>query len=123
MNSELKEIQINGISYVQKSSDSKPAVSVEGLEYVVIRAQSAGVFAGYLKDKRPDEVTLVNVRRLWYWSGAASCSQLASQGTSRPKECKFTAPNSKIIIKNWIEILPATEKARDSIQGVAVWEA
>ena len=68
METKMTEIEINGIKYVPKDS-YQPAVSSDGLPYVVIRADRAGVFAGYLKEKKPDEVTLVNVRRLWYWSG------------------------------------------------------
>ena len=116
------ELDINGIKYVPKGS-YQPAVKLGEYPYVVIRADRAGVFAGYLKEKKDTEVTLCQVRRLWYWSGAASCSQLAEQGTSKPTECKFTAPNREITIKNWIEILPATEKARVSIEGVKVWQA
>jgi len=122
METKMTEIEINGIKYVPKDS-YQPAVSSDGLPYVVIRADRAGVFAGYLKEKKPDEVTLVNVRRLWYWSGAVSCSQLAEKGTSKPKDCKFTAPNREITIKNWIEILPASVEAQKSIEGVAVWQA
>ena len=122
METKMTEIEINGIKYIPKDS-YQPAVKFGEYPYVVIRADRAGVFAGYLKEKKADEVTLVNVRRLWYWSGAASCSELAEKGTSCPDLCKFTAPNREITIKNWIEILPATEKARTSIEGVKVWQA
>lgn len=123
MDTKVSEIEINGVKYVPKDSTSPQAFDEKGLPYVVVRAQFAGVFAGYLKDKQPDEVTLVNVRRLWYWDGAASCSQLASDGVSKPSNCKFTAPNREILIKNWIEILPATTSAKKSLEGVAIWKA
>lgn len=123
MDTAINEIEINGLKYVRKGTEAVQAFDSEGLEYVIVRAREAGVFAGYLEDRDDDEVTLLNVRRLWYWSGAASCSELATNGTKKPTECKFTAPNSKIIIKNWIEILPATETARKIIEGVKVWQA
>lgn len=122
METEINEIMVNGTAYVKKGLE-QPATKVDGLEYVVVRATNAGVFAGYLEEKDCDEVTLCNVRRLWYWSGASSCSQLAKDGTSKPNDCKFTAPNKKIIINGWIEILPATEKARTSIEGVKIWQS
>lgn len=121
METEINEIMVNGVAYVKKGFE-QPATKLDGLEYVVVRTLSAGMFAGYLADKSCDEVTLCNVRRLWYWPGASSCSQLANDGTSRPDDCKFTAQNKKIIIKGWIEILPATEKARNSIEGVKIWQ-
>lgn len=123
MEDSLNKVEINGVQYVRKDGYQTPAVNVDGLEYVIIRAGSAGVFAGYLKSKDGSEVTLVNARRIWYWAGAASLSQLANEGTNNPNECKFPAPNAKIIILGVIEIIPATELARKSIQGVKIWTA
>ena len=61
-----------------------------------------------------------NARRLWYWAGAASLSQLAVTGTSKPKECKFPVefPGS-INGSNWI--LDVTPEAEASIKAVPVW--
>jgi hypothetical protein len=122
METNINEIEINGIKYVKKGSEEK-AVNKEGLEYVVVRADRAGVFSGYLLEKQDTEVTLVDVRHLWSWAGAVNCSQLAREGTSDPSGCKFTAPNKKIIVKNWIEILPCTLKAKQSLEGVKAWIA
>src|SRR3990172_2053206 len=58
-------------------------------EYVIVRTYSAGVFAGELKERQGKEVSLTNARRLWFWAGAASLSELAQRGTSRPDKCKF----------------------------------
>ena len=57
--------------------------------YYIVRGDRSGVFAGNIKHREGREVTLTNVRRLWYWSGAASLSQLALEGVKRPKDCKF----------------------------------
>lgn len=123
MKTEINEIEINGEKYVKKGLEDKQAFDANGLEYVIVRARSAGVFAGYLEKKEGDEVTLRNVRRLWYWDGAASCSELAQKGVSKPQNCKFPSANTKILIKEWIEILPATEQAKKSIEGVKAWQA
>ena len=45
--------------------------------YVIVRTHSAGVFAGNLLSRKGKEVVLTNARRLWYWIGAASLSELA----------------------------------------------
>ena len=121
MNTEIDEIVIKGVTYVPKGSEQ--AETLDGLEYVIIRADRAGVFAGYLEKKGDTEVVLRQARRLWYWAGAASISQLAIDGTSRPENCQFPAPVNKILIKNWIEIIPTTEKAQKSIAEVKVWAA
>lgn len=115
-----KSIIVDGIEYVPSDSIQK-AQNLDGLKYVIIRTYSAGVFAGYLKEKRKDEVDLVNARRLWYWSGAASLSQLAVSGVGNPSDCKFPVEVEKITLLGVIEIIPCTEKARTSIKEVAIW--
>lgn len=93
------------------------------MKYVIVRTYSAGVFAGELEERNGKEVTLVNARRLWFWDGAASLSQLATSGTSKPKKCKFPAEVPRVVLTEAIEILDVTPEARESIKGVEVWEA
>ena len=88
---------------------------------VIIRADRSGVFFGTLKNKDGSEVTLTNCRRLWYWDGAASISQLAVDGVTKPNNCKFTVAVEEILIMGVIEIIPCTEKAIESIEGVKEW--
>ena len=89
---------------------------------VLIRADRAGVFVGILVSHKDGEVVLKNARRLWYWDGAASISQIAVDGVSKPENCKFPESVSEILINGVIEIIPMTEKAVKSINAVAVWE-
>lgn len=90
--------------------------------HVIVRTQSAGVFAGVIKSRIGAEVTLTDARRLWYWSGAASLSQLAVDGTSNPSGCKFPVVLPRITLIGVIEIIPTTSKAKASIDGVPVWK-
>ncbi len=87
-------------------------------KYVIARTYSAGVFAGYLKSKKGQEVILTNARRLWYWDGAASLSQLSVEGVSKPENCKFPVEVEEVELLQVIEILPVTEKAKNSISSV-----
>lgn len=89
--------------------------------YCMVRTYSAGVFAGTVVKKDGKEVTLKDARRIWYWSGAASLSQLATEGTSKPKQCKFPAPVAEVVLTEAIEIIPITPEAQKSIAGVPVW--
>lgn len=94
----------------------------QSLEYVIVRTYSAGVFAGYLESRNGKEGTIRKARRLWYWSGAASLSQLAVDGVSNPKACKFPVEVDRIELTEIIEVLSVTEKARMSIAEVKVWQ-
>jgi hypothetical protein len=91
--------------------------------YVIVRTFSAGVFAGYLESRNGREVVLTNARRLWYWAGAASLSQMAMTGTKLPGECKFPIAVDRVLLLEAIEILDCSEAARISIEGVPVWTA
>lgn len=88
---------------------------------VIVRGAKSGVFFGTLANKEGTEVKLTNCRRLWYWEGAASISQLAVDGAKKPNECKFTVTVGEIVILDAIEIIPCTDKAIESIEGVREW--
>lgn len=92
------------------------------MKYVIVRSCDAGVFSGYLKSRRDREVVLMRVRRIWYWDGACSLSQLAMEGTKKPENCKFSVETNNHIVLNICEIIPTTEEARISIQGVKEWK-
>ena len=110
----MTTINIDGIEYVKKQNIAE--------NYVIVRADRASTFAGKMVERNGREVTLKNARRLWYWSGAASLSQLAMEGVSDPENCKFPCEVEEVIILDGIEIIPVTAVARRSIAGVPVWE-
>ena len=92
-------------------------------KYVIVRTYSAGVFAGSLVSRDGKEVKLADARRLWYWAGAASLSQLAVSGTSKPTECKFPVAVPSVTLTEAIEILDVTPEAEISIKAVPVWKS
>lgn len=96
-------------------------MSFEPGTHVIVRTYSAGVFAGTIKSRDGKEAVLTNARRIWYWDGAASLSELATKGTSKPENCKFPAPVPEILLTEAIEIIPTTYSARKSIEEVPTW--
>lgn len=110
-------VTINGVEYIEKSKCVKT-----NSKYVIVRTYSAGVFSGELESRNGQEVVLRNARRLWYWDGAASLSQLAMEGVSKPENCKFPCEVDSVELLNAIEILPCTDKAIKSIKDVKVWK-
>lgn len=120
-----KVIKIDGVEYIKKKEDLKnfkKADELEGMEYIICRTYSAGVFAGYLQERNGQEVILRKARRLWYWSGAASLSQLAMEGVKKTDECKFPCEVDKVELMQAIEIISATKEAQESINNVKIWE-
>ncbi len=117
-----KTIMIDEQEYVRADSIKEPAQKLDGLEYCIVRTYSAGVFAGYVKERKGKEGTILNARRLYYWSGASTLSQLAMEGVKNPDECKFPCEVDEIILTEIIEVIPAKEEARLSIKSVRVWE-
>lgn len=89
---------------------------------VIVRGDRSGVFFGTLAEKQGQEVVLTGCRRLWYWDGACSISQLAVDGPKAPEDCKFTVTVDEIVLLDAIEIIPCTEKAAKSIEGVKEWK-
>jgi len=110
----MKEIIIDGITYVPKTP---------GGDYFIVRTEAAGVFAGYIAERNGTEVKMTQARRLWYWKGAASLSQLSVDGVSCPEECKFPSEVPEVLLFGVTEILTCSDKAKQSIAEVPVWRA
>lgn len=119
----MREVIIDGVTYVEKDKQQEMAEQFDGMDYCIIRTYSAGVFAGYIESRDDKEAVLRNVRRIWYWDGANTLSDLANKGTISPENCKFTAPVDKEIVTEVIEILFVTKEAQENIAGVEEWTA
>jgi hypothetical protein len=95
------------------------------MKYVMVRTYGMGVFAGELQDESTETLkVLKNARRIWYWAGAASLSQLAMEGTSKPSECKFPCEISRVELTSpeGFEVLEISERAKESIKQVPIWK-
>ena len=122
----INEIEINGTVYVPKNSAIEMAESSDGLKPVLIRSYAAGVHFGYLKSEEftaaGKVVTLLKSRRVWYWDGAASLSQMAVEGVNKPENCKFSMTVNVNEIVNVIETIPLTKVAFENLLKVAIWK-
>jgi len=118
--SEPKTLMVNDVKYVRV--DSQEAKPHDGMPYKIVRTHSAGVFAGYVEKREGKEVTMVDARRVWYWTGAASLSQLAMEGSNNINDCKIAMP-VRVLLTEAIEILDCTKKAQEIIEGAKEWKA
>lgn len=90
-------------------------------DQVLIRDHGAGVFVGRLVAHQGKEAIMADARRLWYWSGASSVSEIALKGVSRPTQCKFPAAVPQVYLTSVVEVLPMSAEATASIAAVPVW--
>lgn len=111
----MDTITVNGVEYA-------PVQKIDAEGRVVIRSRESGVHYGVMHDKTGNEVTLTNSRRLWFWSGAASLSELATHGVTNPDSCKFTVRVPSITILGVCEIIKCSAKAAQCIEEVPEWK-
>jgi len=121
MNTEINEVEINGVKYIRKDASQIMAQSSDGLPCVIVGAGIGGIHFGFLKSKTGCEVTLINARRIQYWNGAASISEMAARGVSKPKDCRFSMAVPEITLTQVVEIVPVVTSAQKNLMEVPVW--
>lgn len=92
----------------------------------IIRTVTAGVFYGEVVSQEATPAGLIveikDCRRIWYWNGAATLSQLAMEGPKREgNKISMTVPQMKVI--GVIEIIPCTDEAVRRIESIEEWKA
>lgn len=130
MNQTIKELVINGETYIRKvdAESQTPAVNTDGLPCVIVSCGSngGGMHFGFLKEKINTGsgvmgVTLLGARRIQYWDGAASMNELATRGVSKPANCRFAPLVPEITLPSIVEMMPVSTKAQANLFGVPVW--
>lgn len=96
--------------------------NVEKQQKYIFRGDRSGVFFGTLLERNGQEVKIGDCRRLWYWEGACSLSEIAKIGTKKPFDCKFTVVVEELTILDCIEIIPCTEEAIEVLESVPEWK-
>lgn len=86
-------------------------------KYVICRCYSAGVHAGELISLNGDEAILKNSRRLWSWKAkvGVALSGVAQNGIA--SGCKIDTLNPEIALTGVIEVIPASDSAKESINA------
>jgi len=115
-------IKIDDVEYVRKDANSL-APSVGGMRYCVVRTYSAGVHIGYVAEfgtKQPQYAKLLNSRRLHYWDGAASLSQVAMDGVNSSSRIAMEIP--EIELTDVIEVIPCSDDAAKFFKKAKAWK-
>lgn len=111
------------VKYVQEDSIYQIQPEFEGMQYCVVRTCSAGVHIGYVKsfgEKHPQHALLLKSRRLHYWDGACSLSQVAMDGVNDSSRIAMELP--VIELTDVIEVIPCSSKAADYFKAAKVWK-
>jgi len=117
-----ERIKLADIEYI-RSDLTNLAPDVDGLRYCVIRTYSAGVHIGFVKEfgeKHPQHAKLLKSRRLHYWDGACSLSQVALDGVSNNSRIAMELP--EIELTDVIEVIPCSASAAKFFQGAKAWK-
>jgi hypothetical protein len=91
---------------------------------VLVRDHMAGIHVGTLEsvDVSAKSCVLKNARKVWYWSGAASCHGIAASGLDQDKS--KIAPSVELVVStNVVEIVLCTEAGAKSVLESPVWPA
>ena len=103
---------------------SKASVNTrKNARYVIVRSRDAGVHAGELVSRNGREVKLANSRRIWYWSGAASLSELSQYGAKNVSSCKFSVKVPEIELLEACEVITCSPAAEKMIRECPEWRA
>lgn len=117
---ELLRLALSNNNQENKVQTQESTTSLIG-QYVIIRTYSAGVWAGYLKEKVKNEIYLTEARRMYKWVNVEgiSLSGIALNGLS--KESNICAP-VPIVWLEAIEIISCSEKAKKSIINQPIYK-
>ena len=121
MKSNITEIEVNGVQYIKKGTESKQVASKDGLTLCMLRTYSAGVFYGWVNYEAENTfhgVQVLDAVRVYRWEGAFTLSQLATLGTSSPSDCTFAITVPKIKLNRVIELIPVTDMSLKTLSEV-----
>lgn len=116
------EMLLNGesksIEKIDNSLEAKTHCMVG--KYCVIRTYSAGVHVGLVESVNGTEVILKDSRRIYYWKGAFTLSELSQNGVGNDSKIAISVPS--LVLTEAIEIIPCSKKAENQLKGYSNYE-
>jgi hypothetical protein len=103
---------ITEISNAQSANGAKQHGAIG--QYCVVRTYSAGVHVGIVAAVDGRNVELRDSRRIWSWTGALSCSEIAMSGITGGKVAVAVPIH---YLTEAIEIIPTNEKAEECLRS------
>jgi hypothetical protein len=112
----------------QERETMKTKIKTKKLAFVICRCTQAGVHAGELVSSKENgngtaTVVLRESRRLWYWAGAATLSELAVYGSKSPGSCRFPPKVDHIVVHDCCEMIYTQPAGEKMIREQPEWRA
>lgn len=110
---------------LKKGQPSEPKKNVGKI--CLVRSYASGVHFGEVIDEfftaAGKVVILKDSRRIHYWSGAASLTQIANDGIKNKDSSRLTQIMPEIEVVNVCETIPISEKAIKQLESHPIWQA
>jgi hypothetical protein len=90
---------------------------------IIARIDRAGVFHGTLAAKDAETTTMTDVRRIYYWRGALSVTDMSVTGVKAGSKVTVPAKRVEFETAKVIELIECTDKASKSIESIEPWKA
>ena len=86
---------------------------------VIIRTINAGVHFGTLASLDGQTAILNQARRIWYWKGAFTLSEIAMMGVKSHSKISTIVP--EILLNETIEVIPCTAESAECLSNFPVY--
>jgi hypothetical protein len=90
-------------------------------KYAIIRSYTSGVHFGKIKQIEHEVVALTEARRIHYWDGANSCTDIAIGGILNKKDSRVAAALDEHLIQGVNEVIPCSDKAIECLKSFPIW--
>lgn len=90
---------------------------------IIARIDRAGVFHGTLYNKDGETTTMTDVRRIYYWQGALSVTDMSVTGVTSGSKISLPAKRVEFETAKVIELIECTDEASKSIEEIEPWKA
>lgn len=90
---------------------------------IIARIDRAGVFHGTLAAKDAETTTMTDVRRIYYWRGALSVTDMSVTGVKAGSKVTVPAKRVEFETTKVVELIECTDEASKSIESIEPWKA
>lgn len=91
-------------------------------KYVLVHARDTRIYIGEVVKIFDTEIILKNARRILSWGGDAVIAQVTQEGITKPDAFRVTVTISKIMIKDWMELISCQEEIFENILNTEPWK-